>query len=156
MRRYSTLERITLVKTDCERDLGIMISNDLKPTAQVNKPAAKAHIMISILKNTVVNRGASIWIKLYTTYFRPHIEFAIAAWSPYMAKDISCLEKVQRRVTKLVHATKNLPYEGRCKTLKLTKLSMRRIRGDLIQQFKFFKEIDHISWYSKPNIRTFV
>ncbi len=31
--------------------------------------------------------------KLYVQYVRPHLEFAVAAWSPWLEADKSCLEK---------------------------------------------------------------
>ena len=36
-------------------------------------------------------------MKLYKLYVRPHLEFAVAAWSPWTVADIECLEKVQKR-----------------------------------------------------------
>ena len=37
---------------------------------------------------------------LYCTYVRPHLEFAIQAWCPYLIKDIKELENIQKRATK--------------------------------------------------------
>ena len=61
------------------------------------------------------------------------------------------MEKVQRRATKMF-CIRNKPYEQRIKTLRLTTLEDRRIRGDLIQMFKIVKEKDKISWVKKPRI----
>ena len=38
----------------------------------------------------------------YTSLIRPHLEFASAAWEPYTARDISQLDKVQRRAARFV------------------------------------------------------
>ena len=105
-----------------------------------------------MLKNTFVNRDAQIWIKLYTCYVRPHLEFAIPVWSPYMQKDINRLEKVQRRATKLIHKLRSNTYDERCRTLGIQQLIDRRIRGDLIQMFKINKKFDEIIWHYKPLI----
>lgn len=142
--------RFSLAETVCERDLGVLVSNDLKPTCQVNKAASTANKVLGMLRNTFVSRDAKIWKKLYTCYVRPHLEFAVSAWSPYTQKDINCLEKVQRRATKLIHGLRGLPYGQRCYSLGLTSLSDRRIRGDLIQNFKFSIKKDEINWHFKP------
>ena len=55
------------------------------------------------------------------------------------------LEKVQRRATKLLPQIKNFSYVDRLKYLNLTSLKYRRIRGDLIQTFKFLKGYDVLS-----------
>jgi len=39
---------------------------------------------------------------IYIGFARPYLEYAIQAWSPYLRRDIDCLEEVQRRATKLV------------------------------------------------------
>ena len=64
------------------------------------------------------------------------LEFAIQAWSPYFKRDIECLEKVQRRATKVVKGFKSLSDEARLHKLGLTTLYDRRLRGDLIEAYK--------------------
>ena len=81
-------------------------------------------------------------IRLYTTYVRPHLEYAVATWNHYSKKDSDILEKVQRRASKVSHLMRKLSYEERLINLSLTTISARRERGDLIQQFK----INHVNW----------
>jgi len=64
------------------------------------------------------------------------MEYCVQAWSPYLKKDIECLEKVQRSATEMVHRLRHLSYEQRLRHLELTTLRERRIRGDLIETFK--------------------
>ena len=153
MSSYSNNQLIPLSTTEHERDLGIIISNDLKPAMQCAKAANTAYKIFGMLKRVFVSRTLSLWKTLYTTYIRPHLEFAIAAWNPYLKKDVKILERVQRRVTKIVFNTKHLEYVQRCKVFGLSTLASRRLRGDLIQMYKISKNIDHITWHNKQVLR---
>ena len=125
---------------------------DWEPSAQVHKAASKANSILGIMKRTFTSRDATLWKKIYTTYIRPHLEFAISSWNPSLLKDIKVLEQVQRRSTKVPSSLKNLKYPLRCSKLNLTTLTDRRIRGDLIQQYKLLNNIDIVNWYSQPII----
>ena len=83
---------------------------------------------------------------------RPNLEYANSIWSPYKIKDISAIENVQRRATKLIPSLKELEYEERLKKLKLPKLKYRRTRGDMIEAYKLTSGI-----YDKslPNLLTY-
>ena len=59
-------------------------------------------------------------------------------------KDIDKVERVQRRVTKMIPNLRNKSYEERLEELNLFTLSHRRLRGDLIQVFKIIKGIDNM------------
>ena len=48
---------------------------------------------------------------IYRNFVRPHLEYTSQVWSPYKKLDVECLEKVQRRATKLVIGLKNRRYE---------------------------------------------
>ena len=80
-------------------------------------------------------------------YNRPHLEFAVPVWNPYMKKDIEKLENIQHRATRLVPNLRKKGYE-----LRLTTLEIRRKRGDLIQFYKVQLGHDHIKWMNEPEI----
>ena len=77
---------------------------------------------------------------------RPHLEFAITSWCPYLKKDIDMIEKIQRRATKLVPNLKHLNYSIRLSKFGLTDLTTRRLRGDLIQLFKLNNKIELVEF----------
>jgi ribonuclease P/MRP protein subunit RPP40 len=106
--------------------------------------------MIGMLKRTFITRDTKIWCKLYKTYIRPHLEFAIPVWNPYKQKDIDKLEKVQRRVTKIPTQLRKQQYCDRAKNMGLTSHEKRRHRGELIQQYKLENGLDKINWHVEP------
>ena len=63
---------------------------------------------------------------LYKTYIRPHLEYYVSIWNPYLARNIDKLERIQQRATKLVPELAHLPYEGRLQHLNLCSLYCRR------------------------------
>ena len=68
-------------------------------------------------------------LRLYLALVRPHLDYAAQFWSPYYRNDISSLEAVQRRLTKMIQGLRNLPYKDRLKRLNLHSLEGRRARG---------------------------
>jgi ribonucleases P/MRP protein subunit RPP40 len=75
-------------------------------------------------------------VLLFKSLIRSHLEYANSVWCPYKKADISSLEKVQRRATKMIKAISHLSYTERLKKLKLPTLKYRRNRGDMIEVYK--------------------
>ena len=153
MNDYITSLPTPLETTKSEKDLGIILTDDLKANKQCIAAAAKANHQLGLLKKAFVSRDKFLWKKLYVAYVRPHLEYAVAAWNPHCKKDIKLLEKVQRRATKIAPELRHLSYLERCTILDLSTLSKRRVRGDLIQQFKLIHRLDKVNWYMKPIVR---
>lgn len=122
----------TLTSTKIERDLGVLVSSDLKFESQCKAAAAKANWAFGDLKRVFSTRNPKLWEILWKAHIRPHLEHAPQAWSPYNEADIKVLEQVQRRLTKHIDGMKGLSYEERLTRLGWTTLEKRRLRGDLI------------------------
>ena len=82
---------------------------------------------------------------MYKTYVRPLLEYFSAIWSPYLAKDIDVLEKVQMRATRLIRGIGNLSYGQRLKSLGMYTLFCCRQRGDLIEVFKILNGLYNVN-----------
>ena len=50
----------------------------------------------------VTYRDRECFMSLYQTYVRPHLKYAVAAWSPWTLGDKDVLEAVQRRAVRMV------------------------------------------------------
>jgi len=139
-----------LATTTLERDLGVMIASNLKVGPQVDKAAAKASSILGMLKRTFTCRDEALWKKLYMTYVRCHLEYAIQAWSPYQKGDIEVLERVQHHASLVPWSMRHLSYTERLAHWELTTLEERRHRGDMIEMFKIENGIDSVSWVTPP------
>jgi ribonuclease P/MRP protein subunit RPP40 len=135
MEDFDNAVPITLESATSECDLGIKIVTTFKHSTQTNCAANRVNWILGTLKKAFVSRTNDIWKRLYTTYVRPHLEYAIMAWNPYLIKDKDALESVQRRATKIPHQLRYLSYSDRCSSLGLSTLVDRRARGDLILKY---------------------
>ena len=134
------------------KDLGVIISDTLKPAEQISKCVTKANTMVGLIKRTFSHMDKDIFMATYKVFVRPILGYCQQVWSPYYVKDIEQLEQVQRRATKLVPELKDMEYEDRVKALGLFTLSQRRVRGDMIFMFKIFNNlvnIDHTKMFQK-------
>ncbi|EFA13460.1 LINE-1 reverse transcriptase homolog-like Protein [Tribolium castaneum] len=87
-------------------------------------------------RNYCVKVCVSFISKVYITYIRPHLEFAIPVWRPYLLKDIDLLERTQHLVTRWTHCLRQVSYEQRLEILKIPDLRARQNRADAIQIFR--------------------
>ena len=115
------------------KDLGVMLSSDLKVASQCAEAYNTANRTLGMIKRTIQFKDKSVLLQLYKSLVRPHLEYCSPVWSPYYIKDRSLLEKVQRRFTRLLPGMKELDYEERLSRLGLWTLEERRNRADLIE-----------------------
>ena len=70
--------------------------------------ASKGNQVLGMIRRNITYKERSLIVPLYKAIVRPHLEYCIQAWSPYLRKDIDMLEKIQRRATKLIPELKDL------------------------------------------------
>ena len=139
-------ENVEISSTECARDLGVIVSSDLKWTVQVKSACARANQVLGILKRTFSSREVGLWLRLYISLVRPHLDFGVQVWCPSKKADVSALKKVQQRATKILLLLRGLSYEERLLRLGLTKLSERRVRGDMIEVFKIVNGLEEVEF----------
>ena len=84
---YQMFDTACLLSAHEEKDLGVLVADNLKPRHQCSKTVANAMIhrgfgQVDMLEFEI----------LYNTYVWPHCEYSIQAWSPNRVKDITTLE----------------------------------------------------------------
>nr|XP_047141259.1 uncharacterized protein LOC124816207 [Hydra vulgaris] len=147
-----TLNSVELKDSECERDLGVYFSTNLK-WKKIILSTSKANSMVGMLKMTFSRIDGKLVKTLYKVFIRPLIEFAVPVWSPYFKGDISLLEKVQHRMTRLVPSLRKISYEKRLEILDISTLKTRREREDLIQVFKLLNRFEEIDLINEPKLK---
>ena len=113
--------------------------------------------IVGLIGRTFSFLDCRMFTNLYTTFVRPHLEYAQAVWSPRLRQNINILENVQIRATKIVDGLANLDYPERLKKLDLPTFIYRRARGDMIEVFKHRHKYDrqtlphHVCRHDRPS-----
>ena len=103
-----------LSAVDEERDLGIMITADMKSSVNCQVACSRAQRILGMLKRFIASKTANIMVPLYKSLVRPIVEYCTPAWSPHYIKDKQILERIQHRFTRLIPDVGQLPYNDRC------------------------------------------
>ena len=131
-----TLGNITLKNIVTESDLGVLMDSELKFHPHVAKVLKKCKSLLAIIKRSFACLNKRIVTKLYKAMIRPVIEYGNSVWGPFYKGDQVMLEKLQRRITKMVPDLSQLSYPERLKLLNIPTLKYRRTRGDMIMLYK--------------------
>ena len=129
-----------------EKDLGVMITRDLKVSRQCQLAYNKASRILGLINRTIEYKHPDILIRLYKSLVRPHLEYSIAAWSPHYIKDKDLLERIQRRFTRMIPTMRSLSYEERLAETGLWTLEDRRVRADLIEVYKIMHGLSPVNF----------
>ena len=139
-----------LEEVESEKDVGVMIHQSLKPSLQCTRAAERANQVLGQLSRAVSYRDKQTFMKLYKVYVRPHLEYAVASWSPWLQSDKEMLEKVQRRAVNMVSNFQARNYQDKLLEAGMTTLEQRRERGDLIHMFRIMTGKDDVkssTWF---------
>ena len=102
------------------RDLGLLTNHHLSWNYHVDAITSKANRILGLIGRTC--RGWKDTENLYCTLVRSQVEYGSVVWSPYTARNIDKLERIQRRGTKFALGKRNFTYDERLKCLNLLSL----------------------------------
>ena len=134
-----------LKKITNEKDVGVTFEENLKFDVHINNIINKANQLVGMIKRSFSYLDNDMFTTLFKAIVRPHLEYANVIWHPAFKRQMTNIEKVQRRATKLIPGLKAFPYETRLQTLKLPILKYRQTRTDLIQTYKILNNLDNLN-----------
>ena len=132
----TVLPQVTSVKY-----LGIQLAADLTWSSHISNICAKTRKLIGLTYRQFHLCKPETVLKLYTTFIRPHLEYASAVWDPHLAKDIQSLEQAQKFALRLCYRDWTCRYEQLLERARLPTLSERRKQAKLCQLFKIVHEL---------------
>ena len=106
--------------------LGAIFDMELNFKEDMATKINKANAIMGLIRRSFSFLDGETFKKLYSSFVRPHIEYASTIWSPHYRKHIRMIENVQIRATKYVGGMKDLSYEERLKKLDLPTLLFRK------------------------------
>ena len=135
---------ITIEKVPSEKDLGAIFDNKLNFTEHISTKVTKANQIVGLIFRTFTFMDKEMFLNLFKSLIKPHLEYATTIWSPIYKKDAIQTENVQRRAIRLVTSLEHVSYPERLKTLGLPTLEYRRDRADMIQVYKILNGIGKV------------
>ena len=155
MKKGDNLENI--ITCEDEKDLGVTFDKKLNFNKHIESAIGKANRMLGLIKRTFSYMDKDIFLRLYKSMVRPHLEYGNIIWNRLLKKHSISIERVQRRATKLLKQCNQLSYSERLNYLDLHSLKGRRLRGDLIETYKMFNgftDTDPYNFFEKAKLDT--
>eukprot|EP00061_Rhincodon_typus_P000857 g13002.t1 len=109
---------------------------------QVQKAIKKANGMLAFIARGIEYRSRDVLLQLYWALVRPHLEYCVQFWYPFLRNDALARKEVQQRFTRLILGMAGLTYEERLTRLGLFSLEFRQMRGDLKETYKILTGLD--------------
>ncbi|KAF2357471.1 Reverse transcriptase domain [Trinorchestia longiramus] len=130
-----TLYAIPIEIVQQQRNLGVIVTENLKHNKQVEKNVKNSSRIHGFIARNFEYKSKNVILPLYKELVQPHLEYTVQLWFPTLRKDVNKMEKIQRKATKMIPELRSLSYESRLQRLELISLEQRRLRGQLTETF---------------------
>ncbi|GAB0179771.1 hypothetical protein GRJ2_000442400 [Grus japonensis] len=138
-RHQYRLEVDLLGSSSAKKDLGVLVDIKSSMSQQCALMAKKANGILGCIKKSMASRLREVILPLCSALVRPHLECCVQFWAPQVKKDKELPERVQQRAMRMMRGLEHLSYEEKLRQLHLFSLEKRRLRGHLINAYKYVK-----------------
>jgi hypothetical protein len=114
-----------------QKDLGVIISNNLLPHNHIHSIVKKSNQRIGLIRRCFTDITLEKVEILFNSLIRPILEYGSPSWNPWYLKDVTKIEKVQRRCYKLCNTPDFVPES----------LVSRRLKTDLHEVYKYLHDM---------------
>ena len=119
----STLGHSPLAHVSSYKYLGLPITSDLKWSIHITNICSKTRKLIGLLYRRFYKYSSpNTLLKLYVSFIRPHLEYTLGAWDPFLKKDIDLIEDMQKFALKVCLKSWNASYYDLLKQSNLPSL----------------------------------
>jgi len=122
-------------------DLGITYNAKINFSEHIDSIVNKAYQRCYLIFKSFESRNPSLLKQAFVTYVRPLLEYCTPVWSPYLIKDITKIENVQRYFTRRLFPKNSINYTDRLILLNLESLEQRRLKFDLKMYFQIIHNL---------------
>ena len=136
------LGNTVLTQVDSVKYLGITLTTDLSWSLHISNINAKTRKLLGLLYRRFYFCSAPALLTLYTSFIRPHLEYASPVWDPYLRKDINLLHSTQAFALRVVTKDWSCSSENLHRSLNLPTLSVRRHVAKLSHLYKIVHKIE--------------
>ena len=137
---YDVSDEVQLTPTNCLRDLGLQVTNDLSWSTHIQSILKKGRSVSAWALSVFRTRDRLTMLTLYKSLIRSTIEYCCPIWHPSKISDIEAIEEIQRNFTRNISGCLRLTYWERLKKLGLMSLQRRRERFIILNMWKILHE----------------
>ncbi len=117
---------------DFAKNLGVTVTSSFKTSVHCQQAANRGWRILFPFHRGFAVLTPEIFRPLYLALVRPILKYGQQEFSPYLRRDITLMERIQRLATRLVKGKRELPNGDRLRRLNSFSLELRPLRGDLI------------------------
>jgi hypothetical protein len=142
--RNLTINNTEISAIDTIRDLGLLVSSDLKQSSHCEALATKAFRVSNLIFRSFKSRNRDFLVSMLKVYVLSLFNHCSVLYNPNLMQDIRLLESVQRRYTKRIPGLWHTPYISRLKLLGLQTMERTRLESDLCHCFKIINGLEKL------------